>query len=58
MRAQKHREEEDVTQLKKLYRINFLDKKHYKLVIDTTNLTPEETAENILEHVKEHYKEE
>ncbi|PJE81400.1 hypothetical protein COU58_02875 [Candidatus Pacearchaeota archaeon CG10_big_fil_rev_8_21_14_0_10_32_42] len=37
---------------KKAYGINFLDKKNYNLIIDTSNLTPEEVVKIILSSLK------
>ena len=36
-------------QFNKLYKINFLDQKHYDLIIDTTSLTADEVVEQIKE---------
>ena len=36
---------------KKYYDVDFLDKKNYDLVIDTTDLTPEEIVDKILEKI-------
>ena len=41
------REEEDAARYKKYYRIDHRDESQYDLVIDTTNITPEETVEKI-----------
>ena len=42
------RVEQSNKRYKKYYGLDFLEKKHYDLVLDTTGLTPEETADRIL----------
>ena len=37
----------------KWYGVSFLDRSHYDLELDSTNMTPEEVAKKILEFVKE-----
>jgi cytidylate kinase len=36
----------------KYYKLDFQDKKHYDLVVDTTDLTPEQVVGRILRAVK------
>jgi len=42
----------DETRYQKYYKVDFLDKSHYDIVIDTTGLTPEQVAERIIERIK------
>ncbi len=42
----------DRKRYKKWYDIDCYDQKHYDLIVDTTNLTPEQVANKILEHIK------
>jgi len=42
------RNEEDAKRFVKLYNVNYLDFKNYDLVVDTTNITPQEVVETIL----------
>jgi cytidylate kinase len=42
----------DMKRYRRLYGLDFRDKSHYDLVIDTTRLTPEEVVEKILGAVK------
>ena len=39
-------------QIKKFYKVDVFDENNYDLVIDTTNLTPEEVVDKIVEFVK------
>lgn len=41
----------DVKRYQKYYGIDFMDKSHYDLVVDTTSLTAEETAKQILNKI-------
>ena len=43
---------EDIARYKKWYNLDIMDLKHYDLVIDTTKLSPEESAKKIVEFVK------
>ncbi|MEK6945686.1 MAG: (d)CMP kinase [Nanoarchaeota archaeon] len=47
-----HRMNETDSQFKKYYKINFLDKSQYDLMIDTTNLSIEEVVNKILKFLK------
>jgi len=41
----------DILRYKKIYGIDdFTDKKHYDLIIDTSNITPEQVVEKVLKH--------
>ena len=51
-RAIEKRVKSDEARYNKIYGIDFLDRKHYNLVVDTTELTPEQAVETILEHIK------
>jgi cytidylate kinase len=42
----------DALRYKKLYNLDFQDERHYDLVIDTTDMKPEEVAERIMESIK------
>ena len=49
----KKRMESDKSRYKKYYGItDFTDERHFDLVIDTTNLTPEEVVERIIEEIQ------
>ncbi len=48
----KKREDSEKKRYKKYYNLNYLDKKKYDLVIDTTNLTIEQTVGKIIEFVR------
>lgn len=43
----------DRKRYKKYYDVDFLDKAHYDIVIDTTKLTPEQVVEKIIKKIKE-----
>jgi len=49
----KKREESEKKRYEKYYGVNYLDKKLYNFVIDTTNLTPNQVVENVVKFVKE-----
>lgn len=53
MLSMKKREESEEKRYKKYYGINYLDKKLYNLVIDTTSLAPNRVVENIINFVKQ-----
>lgn len=53
MLSMKKREESEEKRYKKYYSINYLDKKLYNLVIDTTKLAPDRVVENIIKFVKQ-----
>ncbi len=46
------REKSEIKRYKKYYRISHFDKKNYDLVIDTTNLSPQEIVEKIIKFVR------
>ena len=48
----KQREQSDVKRYLKWYGVDFLNPRHYHLIIDTSNLTPEEIVEKILDYLK------
>jgi len=48
----KKRMEDSRARYLKYYQVDFLEKSHYNLIIDTTNLSPEEVAKKILEKIK------
>ena len=48
----KKREESEKKRYQKYYGVNYMDKKLYNFVIDTTNLIPEKVVERIIEFVK------
>jgi len=50
--AIKERMEIETKRYSEMYGFNNLDESNYDLVIDTTNLTPEEVTEKISEHIK------
>lgn len=41
---------------KKLYGIDYYDKKNYNLIIDTTNKTKQQVVDEIVQHIQKHYK--
>ena len=47
----KERENSDSYRYKKYYDIDHMDESHYDLVIDTTNLNPDEVIQKIIDHV-------
>lgn len=47
------RKQNDIRRYKKYYNIDIYDLKHYDLLIDTSDLSPEGVAEKIVEFVKE-----
>ncbi len=51
-KAIKKRMESDKRRYAKYYGIDVYDKSHYDMVIDTTNMTPEEVADRIMETLK------
>ncbi len=51
-KAVKKRMESDIRRYKKYYGVDIHDRSHYDLVIDTTEMTPEEVAERIISAVK------
>ena len=53
MELQKERIENDRRRYKKYYGIDCYDKKNYDFVIDTTELTPEQTVEKMIKIIKE-----
>ncbi len=48
----KKRLEDSNARFKKYYNLNILDKSHYDLIIDTTNITPEQVINKILEYIE------
>ena len=48
----KKREESEKKRYKKYYGVDYLDKKLYNFIMDTTKLTPEEVVEKIMKFVK------
>lgn len=48
----KNREESEKKRYKKFYGIDYLDKKLYNLIIDTTNLTPIQVVEEIIGYTR------
>ncbi len=48
----KKRVEQTDKRYKKYYGISFRDRSHYDIVIDTTNLTPEEVVDRIVDEVR------
>ena len=48
----KKREESERKRYKKYYGVNYLDKKLYNFIIDTTKLNPQKVVERIMEFVK------
>ena len=48
----KKRKQSEITRYEKYYNINPYDEKHYDLIIDTTNITPETAANQIVETLK------
>ena len=48
----KTREESEKKRYKEYYNIDINDQNHYDLIIDTSNLTPEEVVNKILEFIK------
>ena len=52
MRNIEKRVRSDDARYRKIYGIDFLDRKQYDLVIDTTKLTPQQVAERILERIR------
>jgi len=42
----------DDTRYKKYYKVDFLDKSHYDIVIDTTHFTVEQVADRIMSEIK------
>ena len=46
-----NREESEKKRYKQYYGVDYLDKKLYNFVVDTTNLTPDEVVEKIIEFV-------
>ena len=51
--AIKKRTESDKKRYKKYYNIDFMDKSHYDMVIDTTRLAPEQVTEKIIKMIKQ-----
>jgi len=49
----KKREESEKKRYQKYYQINPYEKKHYDLIIDTTKITAEEAAEEIIRFIKQ-----
>lgn len=49
----KHREQSERKRYKKLYNVDYHDKKLYNLIIDTTNLSIEEVLEKIIKSINE-----
>ena len=49
----KKREESEKKRYNKYYDVNYLDKKLYNFVIDTTKLTPNQVVEKIIKFVKQ-----
>ena len=47
----RNREESEKKRYKQYYGVDYLDKKLYNFVVDTTNLTPDEVVEKIIEFV-------
>ncbi len=45
------REQTELQRYEKIYGINYQDHSHYDLVIETTNLTPEQIVEKIIENL-------
>jgi len=56
VRKLKERDESDMKRYAKLYKVNPFDKKHYDLVIDTTENTVEETTDIVYDFVMERIK--
>jgi CMP/dCMP kinase len=52
MAAIKKREESEKIRYQQYYGVDYMDMKLYNLVIDTTNLTPDEVTEKIVDFVK------
>jgi len=52
----KIRNEADAQRYEKLYDVNFSDTSQFNLVVDTTNLTIEQTTEQVIEAFKEYQK--
>lgn len=46
------RKKSEINRYKRYYKLNYYDKKHYDLVIDTTNIKPEEVVERIVKAVR------
>ena len=51
----KKREESEKKRYQKYYGVDYMDKKLYNSVIDTTNLIPEKVVERIMKFVKKNY---
>ena len=52
----KKREESEKKRYQKYYGINYLDKRLYNCIINTTKLTPEQVVENVIRFVKKKQK--
>ncbi len=48
----KKRRISDIKRYKKYYNINHIDKKNFDLIIDTTNITPDEVVKTIMASIK------
>jgi predicted cytidylate kinase len=51
-RIMKKREKDNQKRFLKYYQTDFLDKKNYDIIVDTTDITAEEAAEKILRFIK------
>jgi predicted cytidylate kinase len=53
-RIMEKREKDNQKRFLKYYQTDFLDKKNYDIIVDTTDITAEEAAEKILKFIKKH----
>ena len=52
VKRNKQRQESDIKRYKEYYNINPFDEKHYDIVIDTTNLSIEESNQKVIEEIE------